>query len=170
LFAAVRAGIYFGYAPPVAELITVHFHYAGFAATLMATLAFVALRDRSEPWRRASVVAAALVLLGTPLTAVAVAIGGAVLNVAGPVVLATGVVTTAALIGLGVAPHRGRGSRWLLSISAASVAIPMLLAVDYAVARVAPIPALDLRTMALVHGDLNAILFALVGLAGWSFE
>lgn len=170
LFAAFRAGIYFGYSAPLAELVTVHFHYAGFAATLMATLAFVALRDRGEPWRRASEVAAVLVLLGTPLTAIAVASGVAGLNVLGPIVLAAGVVTTAAVIGLGAAPRRGRMSRWLLSIAAVSVVLPMLLAVDYAAARVAPIPALDLRTMALVHGNLNAILYALAGLAGWSFE
>jgi hypothetical protein len=32
---------------------------------------------------------------------------------------------------------------------------------------VLPVPALDLRTMALVHGDLNALVFALLGFVGW---
>jgi hypothetical protein len=43
----------------------------------------------------------------------------------------------------------------------------MFLGVDYAAARVLPIPALDLPTMALVHGDLNALVFALLGFVGW---
>jgi hypothetical protein len=43
----------------------------------------------------------------------------------------------------------------------------MFLGVDYAAARVFPIPALDIRTMALVHGDLNALVFALLGFVGW---
>ena len=44
----------------------------------------------------------------------------------------------------------------------------MLLGVDYAASRVLPIPALDLGTMALVHGTLNAVVYSLLGLAGWS--
>jgi len=59
------------------------------------------------------------------------------------------------------------GGKATLTISAAGVVIPMLLGVDYAAGRVLPIPALDLRTMALVHGDLNALVFALLGFVGW---
>ena len=44
----------------------------------------------------------------------------------------------------------------------------MLLGVDYAVARIVPIPSLDPRMMAVIHGDLNAVVFSLAGLAGWS--
>ncbi len=43
----------------------------------------------------------------------------------------------------------------------------MFLGVDYAAARVFPIPSLDIQTMALVHGDLNALVFALLGFVGW---
>jgi hypothetical protein len=43
----------------------------------------------------------------------------------------------------------------------------MLLGVDYAASRVFSIPALDLRGMALIHGDLNALVFVLIGFAGW---
>jgi hypothetical protein len=44
----------------------------------------------------------------------------------------------------------------------------MLLAVDYAIGRLFPVPALDLRAMALIHGDLNALVFSLCGLLGWT--
>jgi hypothetical protein len=44
----------------------------------------------------------------------------------------------------------------------------MLLGVDYAAARVFPIPALDLKAMALIHGDLNALVFVLIGFVGWT--
>jgi len=30
------------------------------------------------------------------------------------------------------------------------------------------VPALDLRAMALIHGDLNALVFSLCGLLGWT--
>ena len=50
--------------------------------------------------------------------------------------------------------------------SASSVVIPKFLGVDYAAARVFPIPALDIQTMALVHGDLNALVFELLGCVG----
>ena len=67
-----------------------------------------------------------------------------------------------------VAPRmRSQGARWLLTASAAGVVVPMLLGLDFAAARAFPLPALDLRSMALIHGDLNALVFVLVGLVGW---
>ncbi len=166
---ALGAGISLGYTTPIVELTAVHFHYAGFAATLMSALAMGALRGRSPRVRVVSAAAGVLVVLGTPITATGVATGAAALTVVGPVLLASGILTTAALTVLLVARTRTtRASRWLLTVSAVAVVVPMLLGVDYAAARVLPIPALDLRTMAIVHGDLNAVFYALFGLAGWS--
>ena len=82
-----------------------------------------------------------------------------------------GVLTTAGLTAFVVAPSVSSPiARWLLIASAAAVVVPMLLGVDYAAARVLPVPSLDLRAMAIVHGDLNAIVYALVGLAGWALR
>jgi hypothetical protein len=75
--------------------------------------------------------------------------------------------TRPALTAFVVAPAMRARARWPLTLSAAGVVIPMFLGVDYAAARVFPIPALDLQTMALVHGDLNALVFALLGFVGW---
>jgi hypothetical protein len=63
-----------------------------------------------------------------------------------------------------------QAARWLLTVSAAGVVLPMLLGVDYAAARVFSIPALDLRSMALIHGDLNALVFVLIGFVGWTLH
>jgi len=166
---ASRAGIRLGFDPPIVELTAVHFHYAGFAATLMSALALLALHDASQQRRWVAAGAGVLVVVGTPLTATGIATGISVLVVLGPILLATGVLTTAALTAFVIAPLVPAGSaRWLLRISAVGVVVPMLLGVDYAVARVTGAPALDLRTMALIHGDLNALVFALLGFLGWT--
>jgi hypothetical protein len=164
---ATRAGIGVGFDEPIPELTAVHFHYAGFAATMMSALTVKALVSAPKRTQWIGGAAGLLIVLGTPLTAAGIATGMGALTVIGPVMLAFGVLTTSALTAFVVAPAlRGR-ARWLLTISAAGVVIPMLLGVDYAASRVIPIPALDLRTMALVHGDLNALVFALLGFVGW---
>ena len=164
-----RAGIRpLGFSPEIVELTGVHFHYAGFAATLMAALAVVALRDRGKLATMSSA-AALLVVAGVPITAGGIATRSGLLTIVGPVLLATGVLTIAALTAVAIAPRiESAMARWLLWLSAAGVVVPMLLAVDYAISRIFPVPALDLRAMALIHGDLNALAFSLAGLLGWT--
>jgi hypothetical protein len=166
---ALRAGFApLGYGPTLVELTSVHFHYAGFAATMMSALAVSALQVEAGWSRRYAAIAGVLVILGTPTTAAGFATGLRILTVIGPVLLATGVLTTAALTAFVIAPRlRGR-ARWLLTFSAAGVVVPMVLGVDYAASRLVPIPALDLKAMALLHGDLNALVFALLGFVGWT--
>ena len=84
---ASRSGITLGYGPVVAELTAVHFHYAGFVATLMSALAIPVLFERSPRLGRVGSVAGLLVVLGTPLTAAGFATGTAVLMVVGPALL-----------------------------------------------------------------------------------
>ena len=166
---ASRSGTSLGYSAPIVELTAVHFHYAGFAATIMSAVAFRAMRDRPRRLRLGSATAGLLVVIATPLTATGIATGTAALTVIGPVLLAIGILGTASLTALVIAPALPKPTaRWLLIISAAEIVIPMLLGVDYAAGRVLPIPALDLGTMALVHGTLNAVVYSLLGLAGWS--
>lgn len=163
-----RSGIDAGFSPTVAELTAVHFHYAGFGATLMSALTLGALRGAASKPTLVAELAGLLVVLGTPVTAAGFATGLLILTVIGPILLAGGVLATAALTAFVVAPRmRSQGARWLLTASAAGVVVPMLLGVDFAAARVFALPALDLRSMALIHGDLNALVFVLVGLVGW---
>ena len=143
-----------------------------------------AVRDRGRLGTFASVVSL-LIVAGVPITAAGIATGSGLLTVVGPVLLGTGVLSIAAITGLAIAPRlqssislprsRGRAgwghfpwAAWLLWISAAGVVVPMLLGVDYAISRGFPVPALDLRAMALIHGDLNALVFSLAGLLGWT--
>jgi hypothetical protein len=163
-----RSGIDLGFGPTVAELTAVHFHYAGFAATTMSALTLGALSGSAGRAERVAQVAGLLAVLGTPITAAGFATGVQILTVIGPILLASGVLATAALTAFVVAPRmRSQAARWLLTISAAGVVLPMLLGVDYAASRVFPVPALDLRAMALIHGDLNALVFVLIGFVGW---
>ena len=127
----------------------------------MSALVLAALRSRL------SAVAGLLVVFGTPLTAAGIAARIPALTVIGPILLAAGLLTNAGLTAVRIAPRKAGVARWLLMVSSLTVVVPMLLGVDYAIARVLPVPSLDLRTMALVHGDLNAIAYALAGLAGW---
>jgi len=162
-----RWGIDLGYSPTITELTAVHFHYAGFAAVMMSALVLNSLVAASLRLRRIAAGAGLLVTFGTPMTATGVATGTAALTVIGPVLLATGILTGSALTAFVVALTMRARARWPLTLSAAGVVIPMFLGVDYAAPHVFPIPALDLKTMALVHGDLNAIVFALLGFVGW---
>jgi YndJ-like protein len=164
-----RAGVRpLGFSRDIVELTGVHFHYAGFAATLMAALTVVTLRDRGRLGQGASA-AGLLTVAGVPITAAGIATASGLLTIVGPVLLASGVLSIAALMAMAVAPRvEFNAARWLLWVSAAGVVVPMLLGVDYAISRVVPLPALDLRVMALIHGDFNAVAFSLAGLLGWT--
>jgi hypothetical protein len=173
-----------GFSHEIVELTAVHFHYTGFAATLMAALAMRAVRDRGRLAPVASA-AAILIVIGVPITAAGFVTGSGFLSVLGPILIGVGILSIAGITGLAIAPRieseislprlRGRAgwgplalARWFLWVSAAGVVVPMLLAVDYAIGRLFPVPALDLRAMALIHGDLNALVFSLGGLLGWT--
>jgi hypothetical protein len=159
-----------GFSPAIVELTGVHFHYSGFTATVMGALTVAALAPRAGRLPRLAQAAALCLAAGTPLTAAGIATSSALFTVAGPILLGTGVLATAALTAFAVAPAvADLWARLLLRLSAAAVVVPMLLGVDYALSRVFPtLPALDIPTMALVHGDLNAVAFSLAGILGWT--
>jgi YndJ-like protein len=168
---AARLGLRpMGFSPAIVELTGMHFHYAGFAASVMGSLTLQALSGRPGRVPLVAETAALSLAAGTPLTATGIATSSALFTIVGPIVLGVGVLTTAALSAFAVAPAvANAGARWLLRLSSAAVVIPMLLGVDYALSRVFPtLPALDIPTMALIHGDLNAIAFSLAGILGWT--
>jgi hypothetical protein len=164
-----RAGVRpLGFSSDIVELTAVHFHYAGFAATVIAALSIIALRHRGG-LRSVATGAALSIVAGVPITAAGIATGSRLLTVVGPFALGIGVITIAVLILVAIAPAVDSvAGRWLMRLSALGVFAPMLLGIDYALARVVPIPALDVHSMALIHGSLNAVIFSLVGLIGWS--
>lgn len=153
-----------GVAQPFVVLTAVHFHYAGFATTTLAGRAW-----RRRPDDRLAAVAAWLVMAAPPVVALGFTLHGA-MQVVGAVVLTAGLWLLAWVVLVRVVPTLPRGagvSRSLLVVSALSVVVPMGLAVHWAAGTNLGFAVLSIRAMALAHGAVNALGFALAGLLGW---
>lgn len=159
---AERAGYQlFGFKLTVLSLTVAHFHFAGFAAALIAGLVATA-----SPGRDASL-AAVSVPLGTGIVLTGFFLGDAV-ELLGAAVLTTGMW----LVGW-VLWRRTRAStahrltRTLLATAAGVLVATMLLALSWALGHVAGTPYLPLEWMVATHGVANAFGFALCGLLAW---
>jgi YndJ-like protein len=157
----------------IVRLTAVHFHYAGFGLSLLAAVGLVA-----TDWllsRVALVIGCLAAIAGPPLVATGFVRESAVGQVGGAVVMTVAAWATAfgtfllatsstgPAQGPGVAPATGRT---LLVVAALSPAVPMVLAVQWALAQHSGLPALGIQTMAATHGVLNAT-FVVSGLVGW---
>jgi hypothetical protein len=157
---AERAGYrLFGFGFDTLTLTVAHFHYAGFAAALVAAL----LADRAP---------------GPMTTAAAWCVpGGTVIVLIGyfagePVQLAGAAVLTAGLWLAGWVTWRESRSldgltRVLLGVGSLVLVATMALALDWAAGRVFGFPHLSLSWMAATHGVANALGFALCSLLAW---
>jgi hypothetical protein len=165
-----RAGIApIGLSPIIVEMTAVHFHFTGLAATLMAALLLSRLRNDRGVARRVAMAASLLLVAGSPVLAMGWATPVHVLQVAGAILVATGVVATSTVLFLGSAGLvESIGARVLLRLSALAPLLPMVLAVEYSAGHVFGFATLDIHAMALIHGDLNALGFSLLGLIAWS--
>jgi hypothetical protein len=159
---ADRSGIEpVGVGPPLVQLTAIHFHYAGFASSILVGCAWRAL-----PGRSAAVVALVLTVGSPPLIAVGFTFFG-LLQIVGAVLLTVGLwllawVTVRHIAG--AAPAVGRA---LLVISSFAVLVPMVLAIQWAVGVNYGTPALSIPDMARTHGVINAVGFALLAVIGW---
>jgi hypothetical protein len=165
-----RAGVApIGLSPIIVEMTAVHFHFTGFAATLMAALLLTRLRDEPGIARRLAMAAALLLVVGSPVLAAGWATPFRVLQVAGAILVATGVVATSAVFFFRSTSLVGSTpARVMLRLSALAPLLPMVLAVEYSAGHVFGFATLDIQGMALIHGDLNALGFSLLGLVAWS--
>jgi hypothetical protein len=165
-----RAGVApIGLSPIIVEMTAVHFHFTGFAATLMAVLLLVRVRQDRGIARSVATAAALLLVAGSPVLAAGWATPAHVLQVAGAILVATGVVAAAAVMFFrSAALVESTLARVLLRLSALAPLLPMVLAVEYSAGHVFGFPTLDIHGMALIHGDLNALGFSLLGLVTWS--
>jgi hypothetical protein len=161
-----RAGLLLGYSPDIVELTGVHFHFAGFAATLMAALTVASVSGRQAA-HRIAVAGSYLIVIGIPLVAAGLALRFHVLGFGGAGLLASGVILVAAVTVVAVVPRAPKRARVALTVSALSVFLPMVLAVMYTAAPVLGTPALSLPDMAATHGVLNSLAFSVAGLLGW---
>lgn len=144
----------FGFNLTVLSLTVAHFHFAGFAAALVACLVVDSTRA-----------AAISVPLGTGIVLLGFFLGD-------PVELAGAAVLTAGMWLAGWAmwqrsQQAERTTKVLLIISAATLVATMLLALSWALGHVVATPYLPLPWMVATHGVANALGFALCGLLAW---
>ena len=167
-----RAGVApLGLSPIVVELTAVHFHFTGFAATLMAALVLTSLHHERGISRQIALGASLLMIAGSPLVAAGWGTPFHVLQVVGAFLLAAGVIATAAVVFFrSTSLVESTPARTLLRLSALAPLVPMVLAVEYSAGHIFGFPTLDIHAMALIHGDLNALGFSLLGLVGWSID
>lgn len=159
-----------GFGDTIVLLTAVHFHYTGFAAPLLAGLAGRALRRDSSTVlkQRAAQTASFGIIMGTPLVAAGITLSAPVLGLVGAVVVSLGLWLLAALVIFRVVPAlSSRPSQILLVTSSVSSVIAMVLACAYAYSIVTKQLIINIPHMAMSHGIMNALGFALCGLMGW---
>ncbi|MGW5925762.1 YndJ family protein [Streptomyces anulatus] len=151
----------FGFDLGILALTVPHFHFAGFAAALIAGLV---CRVSDGPAGR---FAALSVPMGTLLVLVGYFIGDWA-ELAGALVLTTGMWTVGLLTWrMGRADGRDRTTRLLLLASATVLVATMLLALSWALGEATGLPHPTLTWMAATHGLGNALGFALCSLLAW---
>jgi hypothetical protein len=156
-----------GFQEPIVLLTAVHFHFAGFAAPLLARAAAGLMEKKSVLLQRIFNVFAAGVLAGPGLLAAGFVIGPR-LKLAMALVVACSEVGLSLLFLASIRVVRPRLAQVFIAISAASVLFAMVLAAVWAIGEFPLQPFVHLDEMARLHGTANAFGFVLCGLVGWT--
>lgn len=156
-----------GFLEPIVLLTALHYHFAAFAAPVIAGAAGAALGAASFLRRAAYPVIAAGVIAGPAVLATGWTARSPILKVMGAMLL------VASQIGFAVLLFRassivGRSvARVLLAVSAASLLVGMTLAGLYAAGEFRELGTLTIAQMARIHGVANGLGFTLCGLLGF---
>jgi hypothetical protein len=160
----------FGFKLTVLSLTVAHFHFAGFAAALIAFLvAGTSTATSTDPSTRANGGAASAAAISVPLGTGIVLLGfflGDSVELAGAAVLTAGMW----LVGWNLwrrSRETDRTTATLLVVSASVLVVTMLLALSWALGHVVATPYLPLEWMVATHGLANAVGFGLCGLLAW---
>ena len=165
---ASRAGLApLGFEEPIVLLTAVHFHYAGFAAPLLARAAGKDRQGSAALGRIFFRIVATGVLASPGLLAAGFVVGPR-FKLTAALVLAASQVGLAMLFAMRIQALRPRTAQFLIGISAASVFFGMLLAGALAIGEYPLQPFVHLAEMARFHGTANAFGFTLCGLLGWT--
>lgn len=151
-----------GFGLPTLSLTVAHFHYAGFAAALIAALTCAHTADRPLSNTAAVCVPAgiAVVFAGFFTSELVELLGAAIL-------------TAGLWLAAYLSWHRIRraatdaATRLLLAVAAVTPIGTMLLALAWAAGRAADLPHPSLSFMVATHGVANAVGFALCGILAW---
>jgi hypothetical protein len=160
---AERSGFrLFGFRLETLRLTEAHFHFAGFAAALIAGLVCRAEGDNA-PAR-----AAALTVPGGTAVVFAGFFVGDWVQLTGTAILSAGMWLVGWLTWRDMrGPQTDVIARRLLMTSASVLAVTMLLALNWALGEATGLPHLPIAWMAATHGILNAFGFALCGVLAW---
>jgi hypothetical protein len=156
-----------GFQEPIVLLTAVHFHFAGFAAPLLALAAGSAVEKKSAALQHIFKAVAAGVVAGPGLLAVGFVIGPR-LKLAMALLVACSEVGLSLFFLANVRAIRPRLAQLFVTISAASVLFAMALAGVWAIGEFPLQPFVHLDEMAKFHGTANAFGFTLCGLLGWT--
>lgn len=163
-----RLGIQpFDYGEMIILLTAVHFHFAGFATPIIAGMSGRVLARRNYP-RRAFTAVVLAVVAAMPLVAAGITFSPWI-GFAGALLLTVGLVLLAVLTVGWIRPSlNSTGWQALLSMGAISTCAAMVLACLYAYSVATRTLILDIPTMAMTHGLLNAFGFVTCSLFAWS--
>lgn len=157
----------YGYGETIILLTVVHFHFAGFAAPIIAGLSgrVLAVGNHQQKIFTVSVVA---IVAAMPVVAAGITFSPW-LGFIGTLLISVGLVLLAVLtVGWVIPSINGAGKRVLLLIGAASSCAAMVLACLYAYSLATHTLIIDIPTMAMTHGLLNAFGFVTCSLLAWS--
>ena len=163
-----RLGIQpFDYGETIILLTVVHFHFAGFAAPIIAGLSGRVLAMRNYPRKMFGISVFAMVA-AMPLVAAGITFSPW-LGFIGALLISVGLLMLAVLTFGWVLPAvTSLPGRVLLVIGALSTCVAMVLACLYAYSLATKILIIDIPTMALTHGLLNAFGFVTCSLLAWT--
>lgn len=162
----------FGFQPlqfgdTIVLLTAVHFHFAGFAAPVLAGLAGHASKDTG---RSLTAIGACAIVIGTPIVAAGITFSPTTALI-GTFIVSLGLVSLGVSnISWVIRTLRSRSARVLLAVSSLASLIAMILACLYAYSIVTHTLIIDIPHMAVTHGLLNSFGFALCGLLAWTIE
>jgi hypothetical protein len=150
-----------GFDPVIVQLTAIHFHYAGFALTLLATKASLAV-----PGRLANL-SIAIILMGVPAVAAGISLRSIAIEWIAAGLLTCGCCLVGLLQFRVAFTARTALPRTLLMVSSISLLSGMALAIAYATGRQFNLATLDIPTMIRTHGLIESLGFAFLGLLGW---
>ncbi|MCM3902266.1 MAG: YndJ family protein [Pyrinomonadaceae bacterium] len=157
-----------GYGDTIILLTAVHFHFAAYAAPILAGLAGRMLSQLGAVSRVFKLIPIGIIA-GTPLVAAGISFSPA-LALVGTVMISIGLVLLAVLVVGWILPSMASTpGRVLLLLSSVSCLPAMMLACAYAYSIVFQKLIVDIPQMAMTHGVANAFGFSLCGLLGWCF-
>jgi hypothetical protein len=162
---AHAAGWSLGFDALIVLLTAIHFHYAGFAAPVVAGLVG-RLVPWDSGWARKLYCAGALTIAAAP-PAIGIGIAASpLLEVTAALLLAAGFGLFAVVVLAHVVPRVvGLLPRLGLGVAGTALFATMALAAWYALGEIGAVPPAPLAMMARTHGWLNAYGFATLGLA-----